>query len=223
MDYLLLVIVPIIIGFWAQHKVKSTYEKYVRVPSKGRITGREAAQAVMQSAGIYDVEIVPCHGTLTDHYDPNKKRLALSEHNYQGTSLAALGVAAHEAGHAIQHKQAYKPLNLRMQLVPVTNFASQLLPIYFIGSIFLFGPKAPLFLTIGIGIFLVLTLFQLVTLPVEFDASKRAKQQLVSLGIVDQDEMPGVTKTLDAAAYTYVAAFISSLGWLLYLFMGRRD
>ena len=120
MDYLLLVIVPIFIGLWAQHKVKSTYNQYVGVPSRGRITGREAARAVMESAGIYDVEIVPCHGTLTDHYDPTNKRLALSEHNYQGTSLAALGVAAHEAGHAIQHKQAYKPLNLRMQLVPIT-------------------------------------------------------------------------------------------------------
>lgn len=222
MTFIVLIIVPLIVGLWAQMKVKSAYGKYVQVPSRGRITGREAAAAVMESAGIYDVEIVQCHGTLTDHYDPTNKRLALSQENYRGTSLAALGVAAHEAGHAIQHKQAYKPLNLRMSLVPITTFASQLLPIYFMGTIFLFGGQSGLFITIGIFAYLVLTVFQLVTLPVEFDASKRAKAQLVGLGIVDRDEMEGVTKTLDAAAYTYVAAFISSLGWLLYLLASRR-
>ncbi len=201
-------------------KVKSTYGKYVLVPSRGRITGREAAQAVMESAGIYDVEIVECHGTLTDHYDPNKKRLALSQDNFQGSSLAALGVAAHEAGHAIQHKQKYAPLNLRMMLVPITGFASQFLPVIMFGGFFLgFGPIT---IYLGIAVYLVLTVFQLVTLPVEFDASKRAKAQLVGLGIVDQDELVGVTKTLDAAAYTYVAAFVSSLGWLLYFLAARR-
>ena len=213
------IIIPIIVGLWAQMKVKSTYGKYVQVPSRGRIIGREAAQAVMESAGIYDVEIVECHGTLTDHYDPNKKRLALSQDNFQGSSLAALGVAAHEAGHAIQHKQKYAPLNLRMMLVPITGFASQFLPVIMFGGFFLgFGPIT---INLGIAVYLVLTVFQLVTLPVEFDASKRAKAQLVGLGIVDQDELVGVTKTLDAAAYTYVAAFVSSLGWLLY-FLARR-
>lgn len=219
--FLLLIIVPLLVGLWAQMKVKSAYNRYVQVPSRGRITGREAAQAVMRSAGIDDVEIVECHGTLTDHYDPTHKRLALSRDNYRGASLAALGVAAHEAGHAIQHKQAYAPLNLRMALVPITGFASQLLPIVMFGGFF-FGGFGPVLLNLGILIYLVLTVFQLVTLPVEFDASKRAKAQLVGLGIVDQDEMPGVTKTLDAAAYTYVAAFVSSLGWLLYLLAARR-
>ena len=214
------IIIPIIVGLWAQMKVKSTYGKYVQVPSRGRIIGREAAQAVMESAGIYDVEIVECHGTLTDHYDPNKKRLALSQDNFQGSSLAALGVAAHEAGHAIQHKQKYAPLNLRMMLVPITGFASQFLPVIMFGGFFLgFGPIT---IYLGIAVYLVLTVFQLVTLPVEFDASKRAKAQLVGLGIVDQDELVGVTKTLDAAAYTYVAAFVSSLGWLLYFLAARR-
>lgn len=222
MYFLILIIVPLIVGLWAQMKVKSAYGKYVQIPSRGRITGREAAEAVMQSAGIYDVEIVQCHGTLTDHYDPTHKRLALSQDNYHGTSLAALGVAAHEAGHAIQHKQEYAPLKTRMALVPVTTFASQLLPIYFFGTIFLFGGQSGIFITIGIFAYLVLTVFQLVTLPVEFDASSRAKKQLVGLGIVGQDELEGVTKTLDAAAYTYVAAFISSLGWLLYLLASRR-
>jgi Zn-dependent membrane protease YugP len=209
-----------IIGFWAQMKVKSAYGKYSQVPSRGRITGREAAQAVMQSAGIHDVEIVECHGTLTDHYDPTHKRLALSQDNYRGHSLAALGVAAHEAGHAIQHKQAYAPLNLRMALVPITSFASQLLPIAMFGGFFFF--HSAMFINLGIAIYIVLTAFQLITLPVEFDASKRAKAQLVGLGIVDQDELVGVNKTLDAAAYTYVAAFVSSLGWLLYLLASRR-
>ncbi|MFW5873910.1 MAG: zinc metallopeptidase [Verrucomicrobiota bacterium] len=221
MDFLILIIIPLVVGLWAQMKVKSAYGKYVQVPSRGRITGREAARAVMESAGIHDVEIVECHGTLTDHYDPTNKRLALSRDNYRGSSLAALGVAAHEAGHAIQHKQQYAPLNLRMALVPITGFASQLLPIVMVGGFF-FGGFGPLLLNLGIAIYLILTVFQLVTLPVEFDASKRAKAQLVGLGILDRDELPGVNKTLDAAAYTYVAAFVSSLGWLLYLLAARR-
>ena len=219
MNFLLLIGIPLIVGFWAQIRIKSVYNKYIQVPSRGRITGREAAQAVMRSAGIHDVEIVQCHGTLTDHYDPRHKRLALSEANYQGDSLAALGVAAHEAGHAIQHKQAYAPLNLRMTLVPVTNIASQFLPVIMFGGFF-FG-MGPVMIYLGIVVYLVLTVFQLVTLPVEFDASKRAKAQLVNLGIIGQDELVGVNKTLDAAAYTYVAAFVSSLGWLLY-FLSRR-
>ena len=215
------IIIPIIVGLWAQMKVKSTYGKYVQVPSRGRIIGREAAQAVMESAGIYDVEIVECHGTLTDHYDPSKKRLALSHENFRGSSLAALGVAAHEAGHAIQHKQEYAPLNLRMALVPITSIASQALPFVMLGGFMLF--HSPMLINLGIAIYLILTVFQLVTLPVEFDASKRAKAQLVGLGIIDQDELVGVNKTLDAAAYTYVAAFVSSLGWLLYMLLGNRD
>ena len=220
MNFLFLIIVPLLVGLWAQMKVKSAYGKYSQVPSRGRITGREAAEAVMRSAGIGDVEITECHGTLTDHYDPNNKRLALSRDNYRGSSLAALGVAAHEAGHAIQHQQRYAPLNLRMALVPITSFASQLLPVVMFGGFFLF--HNPIFINLGIGIYLILTVFQLVTLPVEFDASKRAKAQLVDLGIVDKDELTGVNKTLDAAGYTYVAAFVSSLGWLLYLIALRR-
>lgn len=219
MNFLLLIIIPLIVGMWAQIKIKSAYSKYSQVPSRGGITGREAARAVMQSAGIHDVEIVQCHGTLTDHYDPTHKRLALSEANYRGHSLAALGVAAHEAGHAIQHKKAYAPLNLRMSLVPVTNIASQFLPIIMFGGFFFF--HSPILINLGIAVYLVLTVFQLVTLPVEFDASKRAKAQLVNLGIIGKDELVGVNKTLDAAAYTYVAAFVSSLGWLLY-FISRR-
>ena len=220
MNFLLLIVIPIVIGLYAQMRIKSAYSKNIQRQSRGRITGREAAEAVMRSAGITDVEIIECRGELTDHYDPSHKRLALSRENYRGSSLAALGVAAHEAGHAIQHKQAYAPLNLRMALVPITNFASQLLPMVMFGGFF-FG-MGPTLLNLGIFIYLVLTIFQLITLPVEFDASVRAKKQLVGLGIVEQDELKGVNETLDAAAFTYVAAFISSLGWLLYMLAQRR-
>ena len=220
MNFLILIIVPIVVGLYAQMRIKSAYNKNIKRQSRGRITGREAAQAVMQSAGINDVEIVECRGELTDHYDPTHKRLALSRENYRGSSLAALGVAAHEAGHAIQHRQAYAPLNYRMALVPITNFASQLLPMVMFGGFF-FG-LGPTLINLGIFIYLVLTVFQLITLPVEFDASVRAKKQLVGLGIIEADEIKGVNETLDAAAFTYVAAFISSLGWLLYMLAQRR-
>lgn len=220
MNFILLIIIPILVGLYAQMRIKSAYSKNARIQSRGRITGREAAEAVMRSAGIHDVEIVQCGGTLTDHYDPTHKRLALSRDNYLGTSLAALGVAAHEAGHAIQDKEAYAPLNLRMALVPITNFASQMLPLVMFGGFFFSLGSTLIYL--GIFIYLVLTIFQLVTLPVEFDASIRAKKHLVGLGIVESDEIQGVNETLDAAAFTYVAAFISSLGWLLYFLLQRR-
>ena len=220
MNFLFFIIIPIIIGMWAQSKVASTYKKYSQIPSRGRVTGREAADYVMRSAGVNDVSIVAIRGHLTDHYDPTHKRLALSEENYRGTSLAALGVAAHEAGHAIQHNVGYKALKLRMALIPITNISSQLLPFVIIGGLF-FGILG--LIKLGIMVYLVLTVFQLVTLPVEFDASRRAKAQLPKLGIIDQSEVPGVSKTLDAAGFTYVAAFIASLGNLLYLIaLSRR-
>ena len=215
MEFLVLIIVPIIIGLYAQSKVASAYEKYAGVMSRSGMTGRDAARAVMSSAGIEDVQIVPIDGHLTDHYDPTRKILALSRENFQGTSLAALGVAAHEAGHAIQHRQRYAPLNLRMALVPVTNFACSLFPIFLLGGFFLFNSLFTIY--ICIGIYVILTIFQLVTLPVEFNASNRAKAQLKSLGLIQGAEARGVDEVLDAAAFTYVAAFVSSLGWLLYL------
>lgn len=227
MLFLLLVIPTFIIGFWAQSKVSSTYNKYVQVGSRGRITGAEAAAAVMRKAGINDVEIVQVGGRLTDHYDPLHKRLALSRDNYNGTSLAALGVAAHEAGHAVQHKVGYAALKARMALVPVTNIAASILPWIMFGPFILFGAAGgSIFIKIGVLCYLVLTIFHAITLPVEFDASRRAKNELVSLGILGNDEMVGVNKTLDAAAWTYVAAFVSSLGYLVYLlsmFGGRDD
>jgi hypothetical protein len=169
------------------------------------------------------VEIAQTEGHLTDHYDPLNKRLVLSEENYHGTSLAALGVAAHEAGHAIQHKVGYSMLHFRMALVPATNFVSRVLPVVMLVGFFFARGLSGMLLDIAILCYAVLTVFQLVTLPVEFDASRRAKVQLVELGILDRDEMPGVNKTLDAAALTYVAAFISSLLYFLYLLSSRRD
>ncbi|HET7537677.1 MAG TPA: zinc metallopeptidase [Candidatus Didemnitutus sp.] len=218
--WFILIIIPLLFGFYAQMRVSSAYNKNVQIPSRGRITGREAAQAVMESAGIRDVEIVMVEGTLTDHYDPLHKRLALSEHNYHGTSLAALGVSAHEAGHAIQHKVGYAMMKFRQVLVPATQIsagASQFLII--LGIVLGAKGLGGIFLTIGAIALAVICLFQLVTLPVEFDASNRAKAQLVNLGIVDRDEMHGVNETLDAAGLTYVAAFAASLGSLLQILL----
>lgn len=217
--FLILIVPTILIGLWAQMRISSTYNRYVRVPSQNGIRGHEAAAYVMRQAGIDDVEIVAIEGHLTDHYDPLHKRLCLSRENYLGTSLAALGVAAHEAGHAIQHKVGYSMLKLRMALVPATTMASKILPFAIFGG-FLFHASGLIML--GIIAYAVLTLFQLITLPVEFDASKRAVVHLDGLGIIQAGEMPGVKATLNAAAWTYVAAFISSLAWLLYLILSRR-
>ena len=218
MGYLVFVVPTILLAMWAQSKVSSTYNKFVRVPSRGQITGAEAAAAVMRNAGISNVKIVKVRGHLTDHYDPIGRKLALSEENYHGTSLAALGVAAHEAGHAVQHKVGYAALKARMALVPITNIASSILPIVMIGSFFIIGGAfSYTLLKLGILCYVVLTVFQLITLPVEYDASARAKKELVALGILGKDEMVGVDKTLNAAALTYVAAFVSSLSYLLYL------
>jgi len=218
----LLLILVFIFALYAQMRVSSAYSKNVEIPSRGRITGREAAEAVMGRAGIHDVDIVEIEGRLTDHYDPLNHRLCLSSENYRGTSLAALGVSAHEAGHALQHRAGYKALQTRMALVPVTQITSKILPLVIFGGFF-FGGMGGILLDLGIICYAVLTLFNLVTLPVEFDASRRAKVELVGLGILDRDEMPGVNETLDAAALTYVAAFIGSLVELLWLLSMRRN
>lgn len=221
--FMILLVLVMIFSLYAQFRVSSVYNRNVQIPSRGRISGREAAEAVMSRAGIHDVEITETGGHLTDHYDPIHKRLVLSSENFHGTSLAALGVAAHEAGHAIQHKVGYSMLHLRMALVPATSFVSRVLPfVMLFGFIFASGLSG-LLLDVAILCYAVLAVFQLVTLPVEFDASNRAKLQLVELGIIDRDEMPGVKQTLDAAALTYVAAFVSSLLYLLYLLSARRD
>ncbi|AWT60879.1 MAG: hypothetical protein DF168_02103 [Candidatus Moanabacter tarae] len=218
--WFILIGVPLILGIWAQMKVRGAYKRNSSILARSRISGKEAAKYVMQNAGIDDVEIVPIPGHLTDHYDPIHKRLALSEENYTGTNLAAVGVAAHEAGHAIQHAVGYKALKLRMSLIPITNFASSLLPFVIIGGFF-FGMLG--LIKLGVLVYLVLSVFQLVTLPVEFDASRRAKAELATLGIIGPDEVSGVNQTLNAASLTYVAAFVASIGNLAYLFLLSRD
>jgi len=221
---ILMLLFVFVFGFsiYAQIKVSSAYSKNLKIPSRGGITGRDAAAAVMARAGIADVEIVETEGHLTDHYDPSEKRLVLSSENYRGTSLAAIGVAAHEAGHALQHQEGYQMLEFRMALVPVTRIASGVIPFIFLASFFFVRKLSGPILDIGIIAFAILTVFQLVTLPVEYDASRRAKVQLVSLGILDQDEMVGVNQTLDAAALTYLAAFMAVLLNLLSL-LSRRN
>lgn len=208
-------------AMWAQAKVKTAYAKYSKVLSRGGITGYEAAEAIMRRAGIFDVEIVRVPGELTDHYDPVNKRLALSDHNYRSSSLAAVGVAAHEAGHAIQHKAGYAMMNIRQTMAPVVNIAASFLPFIMIGGFFLGLMPWQLAIDIGIIIYALLTLFHLVTLPVEFDATARAKRELEGLGIIASDEAAGVAATLSAAGWTYVAAFAGSLLNLIYLIMLR--
>jgi len=225
--WIVLIIVPMLFGLYAQMRIRSAYSKNAQVASRGGITGREAAEAVIRSAGIHDVKIIEVPGELTDHYNPMTKELALSEHNYHGHSLAALGVAAHEAGHAIQHKVGYSMMTIRQSLAPATQIAAGVSNFVMIAGIFLLSTAiGGKLLLIGAIALAVICLFQFVTLPVEFDASRRAKEQLVSLGILDRDEMSGVKETLDAAALTYVAAFVAALGSLLHILMllaGRRE
>ncbi len=222
--WIALIIVPLLFGLYAQMRISSAYGKNLQVRSRGGITGREAAAAVMESAGIHDVEIVEVESQLSDHFDPVHKRLALSQNNYRGDSLAAVGVSAHEAGHAIQQKVGYAMMTFRQTLVPAVQIASPIALGVMSFGIFLaavLGAKAfgIIILQLGVVALTVMALFQLVTLPVEFDASRRAKVQLVNLGILQRDEMAGVNETLDAAALTYVAAFVTTLGNLLYLLL----
>jgi Zn-dependent membrane protease YugP len=225
---IILVGIPMLFGLYAQMRISSAYKKNIQIPSRGNITGREAAAAVMESAGIHDVEIVEIEGHLADHFDPVNKRLALSSANYRGSSLAALGVAAHEAGHAIQQKVGYSMMKVRQTLVPVTQIAAGASNFLILAGILLISTAiGGKMLMIGAIALAVICLFQLVTLPVEFDASRRAKVQLVNLGILGRDEMEGVNETLNAAALTYVAAFVASLGSLLHILLilsgSRRD
>ena len=212
--------IPLIIGIWAQIRVTSAFRKWGEVRASSNITGAECAREILQAAQIHDVEVVETNDFLGDHYDPRDKRLHLSTGVYNTPSVAALGIAAHETGHAIQHAKAYTPLKARMAIVPVTMIASQMLPFVIIGGLFFHITGL---ITIGIYCYLVLLVFQLITLPVEFDASRRAKIILQQMGIVQPgEEVVGVNKVLNAAALTYVAAFIAALGNLLWL-MSIRD
>ena len=221
----ILVLIGVIISLWASAKVKTTYAKYSRVRSMSGMTGAQAAERILYSAGIYDVRIEHVRGDLTDHYDPRNRVLRLSDMVYGSTSVAAIGVAAHECGHAVQDQKDYAPLRIRNSLVPVANFGTMLAwPIIILGLIF--GASSFL-INLGILLFSLGVLFQLVTLPVEFDASRRAIEMLGSQGILYGDEVGQTRKVLSAAAMTYVAAAaaaILSLLRLLILFGGRdRD
>ena len=224
---LLIFLLTLAIGLLAQWHVKRTYARHSRTPTVGGYTGAEAAQAILRQAGITNVSIYEHEELLGDHYDPRHKRLVLSSANYRGTSAAALGVAAHECGHAIQHQRAYAPLQWRMAAVGVTSFASQLvmwIPILGMATGLLAGKTSLLIMAVAWGI---LMLFNLVTLPVEFDASRRAKLVLANMGFIQRGpESVAVNQVLNAAGWTYVAAFISSLIYFLWhllpLLTGRQ-
>lgn len=220
--YIVLIIPALIFGIWAQNQVSSNFNKYSRVPTSRGMTGAEAAEYILRQNGIYDVTVRRISGNLTDNFDPRNKTLNLSDSVYGSTSVAAIGVAAHEAGHAVQHAVNYKPIRIREMVIPVTQIGSWLyLPILFIGMIFSSG----FLIDLGIILFASMAVFQLVTLPVEFDASGRAIRTLESSGILYGDEITGAKRVLRAAALTYVAALVSSLAQLLRLiliFGGRR-
>ena len=218
-NWLLLVGIPLVIGLIAQFRVSSAFKKWGEVRASSNISGAEAAREILAAAKITDVQVVETNDFLGDHYDPSSKRLCLSTNVYNTPSVAALGIAAHESGHAIQHAAAYAPLKMRMAIVPITQIASNMLPFVIFGG-FIFHMTG--LITLGIYCYLVLLAFQLITLPVEFDASRRAKIILQQMGIVQPgQEVIGVNKVLNAAALTYVAAFIATLGNLVYLLSVR--
>ncbi|MEP6685514.1 MAG: zinc metallopeptidase [Verrucomicrobiota bacterium] len=218
-NWLLLVGLPVIIGLWAQFRVTRAFRKWGEVRASSNITGAEAAREILQAAQIHDVEVVETNDYLGDHYDPSSKRLCLSTNVFNTPSVAALGIAAHETGHAIQDAKAYAPLKARMAIVPITSIASRMLPFVIIGGFFFHITGL---ITLGIYCYLILLVFQLITLPVEFDASRRAKIILQQMGIVQPgSEVAGVNTVLNAAALTYVAAFVATLGNLLYLLSVR--
>jgi Zn-dependent membrane protease YugP len=227
--YLLFAIPGLLLGLYAQFKLSGTYAKYMRVPVASGLSGAQAARRILDDAGLQDVPVEEIPGNLTDHFDPKKRALFLSSANFHERSLSAVGVAAHEAGHALQQKAAYAPLNFRMAIVPVTNFATT-------ASYFILGGSAMLrymgaiagstfshLMVVGIVLFAIVALFQAITLPVEYDASRRAKEQLFRLGLVNGSERGAVSQVLSAAALTYVAALVTALLQLLYWISVARD
>ena len=218
----ILIIIALLISLAVQMNMKGTFQKYSRVRSERGMTGAQAAERILHNAGIYNVRVERIHGNLNDHYDPRTKVIKLSDSIYGSNSLAAVGVAAHECGHAIQDATGYAPLGIRSALVPAANLGSQLSwPLFLIGLIFSMKPL----LTAGIILFCAALLFQIVTLPVEFNASGRALRTLEQTGIMAPQEIRDTRKVLGAAAMTYVAAVAASLLQLLRLVLlfGRRD
>jgi uncharacterized protein len=221
--FILLSLPALLLGLWAQARVRSSFNKYSQVRTGRGLAGAQVARMILDANGLQHVNVEEVQGFLSDHYDPRSKTLRLSPQVYQSNSVAAVGVAAHEAGHAIQDQQNYGPLALRSAMVPSVQIGSWLGPIIFIvGLMMAFNTLA----WIGLILFGATAVFALVTLPVEFDASKRAKEILVSTGVVAPQELQGVNSVLDAAALTYVAAALQAVTTLLYyafILMGRRD
>jgi uncharacterized protein len=213
-------ILPLLFGLWAQMKVKRTFAKYSQVRPRNGMSGAEAAAAVLRSSGLPNLQIRPVAGRLTDHYDPRSRTLNLSADVGGASSLAALGVAAHEAGHAIQDSRRYVPMRIRQALVPAATIGQSL---WFIPVVLGLIMQISGLVTIGLVLFAAIVLFQLVTLPVEFDASRRALVALEGQGLLATDEVPGARAVLNAAALTYVAGFVAALGQLLYFFALSRN
>jgi Zn-dependent membrane protease YugP len=220
--YFMFALPGLLIGIWAQMKLSHAYGKYSQVPVESGMTGAEAARRILNDAGLHNVPVKEVEGHLSDHYDPAKRALFLSSENFSGRTVAAVGVAAHESGHALQHQAAWGLFNARAALAPVMQFASFAWMGIFILGMILGSHFFAKFLFVAIAIFSVMTLFQLVTLPVEYDASRRAKEQLFRLGLVREDERAGVSKVLDAAALTYVAALVTTVMDLLYFVTQAR-
>lgn len=223
--YLILILPAVLITLWAQVKVKSTFNKYSKVASARGLTAQQAVHRVLSANGVNGVTIQRVSGDLTDHYDPKSNVIRLSDTVYSSTSIAAIGVAAHEAGHAVQHAVGYGPIKLRNAIIPVCNIGSQLAwPLLLIGLLLDFAGL----ITVGIALYSLATVFQLITLPVEFNASRRAIRALDDSGMLDDNELPGARRTLSAAAMTYVAALLMSAAQLLRLVLlfggrNRRD
>jgi hypothetical protein len=213
MALLLLFIVPMAIGLWAQHRVKSTFARNLEVPTANGLTGAEVARRVLDANGLHDVPIEETPGSLSDHYDPRNRSVHLSSDVFHGRSVSSTAVGAHEVGHAIQHAQAYAFFRFRSALFPAVAFASQIWVLFLFGGLLLgaFG-----LVYVGIALYAIAVLFQIVTLPVEFDASSRAKRQLNELGLVASNEATGVQSVLKAAAWTYVAGALAAIATLLY-------
>ena len=225
--YLILVVPAVIFSMWAQSKVNSTFNKYSRVSTYSRMTGFEAARRILDANGLRHVAIERVSGNLTDHYDPRTNVIRLSDSVYGSASVAAIGVAAHEAGHAVQYAENYAPIKLRAAIIPITNLGSKLaMPLILLGILFsAFADASYTLVYLGIACFGLSLVFQLVTLPVEFNASRRAMEAISSAGILTDEEQQGARKTLTAAAMTYVAATAVALVQLLRLVMlfgGRR-
>jgi len=216
---LVAVAVPLLLGIWAQRRVSSTFKRYSEVRPQNGMTGGHAAQAVLDASGLPGVSINYISGRLTDHYNPRDRSLNLSEPVGRESSISAVGVAAHEAGHAIQHAQGYGPMKIRQTLVPVAQFGQSLwfLPVMIGLVVGISG-----LVTIGLALFAAIVLFQLVTLPVEFDASKRALVALENQGVLVGGEVEGARTVLTAAAWTYIAAFVGALAQLIYFFLLSR-